>query len=310
LARVQCEIHYNPNMTRVFFWTAGVVLTCAVFGQTAQNLTFEVASVKPSPPPTGQFVFFGPPLGGPGTHDPGQITWSNATLRNILMTAYDMQTYQVTAPDWLSTERYDIVAKVPEGATKEQVAVMWQNLLKERFGMLVHRDSKEFQVEELTVAKGGLKMKQTDLPADAEPFTPEAVKPGKNGTPDFNGTGLIVAIFPSKPGQVDAEAHMVAKGLTMPEIAVKFGQQQRHPVIDKTGLTGRYDFTVEYTLDLSGLPPPPGLPPKNPDLGVASDPGSNFPSTIEKQLGLKLISGKARLDVIVVDRADKTPTEN
>jgi uncharacterized protein (TIGR03435 family) len=299
-------------MTGQFFWTAGVVLACtAVFGQTPQNLTFEVASVKPSPPPAPNVpVFFGPPRGGPGTHDPGQITWSNAALRNVVMTAYDMETFQVTAPDWLSNERYDIVAKVPEGATKGQVEVMWQNLLKERFGMVVHRESKEFQVEELTVAKGGLKMKQTELPADAEPFTPEAVKPGKNG-PDFNGTGLIVSIFPSKPGQADAEAHMVAKGLTMPEIAAKFGQAQRHPVLDKTGLTGRYDLTVEYTLDLSGLPPPPDLPPQPPTAqGVASDPGSNFPSAIEKQLGLKLTPGKAMLDVIVVDRAQKTPTEN
>ncbi|HEY6340536.1 MAG TPA: TIGR03435 family protein [Bryobacteraceae bacterium] len=293
-------------MTRQFFWTAGVVLVCtAAFGQTAQNLTFEVASVKPSPPPNPNGpVFFGPPMGGPGTHDPGQITWSNAALRNVVMTAYDMQTYQVTAPDWLSNERYDIIAKVPEGATKEQVAVMWQNLLRERFGMVVHRDSKEFQVEELTVAKGGLKMKESELPADAEPFTPGSVKPGKNG-PDFSGTGLIILVTAGPDG---GSAHMVAKGLTMPEIATKFGQQQRHPVIDKTGLTGRYDFTVEYTMDLSGLPPPPGLPPKAPD--VPSDPGSNFSSTIEKQLGLKLTPGKARLDVIVVDRAQKTPTEN
>jgi uncharacterized protein (TIGR03435 family) len=296
-------------MTRLFFWTAGVLLACTVIsGQTAQNPTIEVASVKPSPPPNPNGpVFFGPPMGGPGTHDPGQITWSNAALRNVLMTAYDMQMYQITAPDWLSNARYDIVAKVPEGATKEQVAVMWQNLLKERFGMVVHRESKEFQVEELTVAKGGLKMKQTELAADAEPFTPDSVKPGKNGTPDFSGTGLIVRIFPGPDG---GSAHMVAKGLTMPEIAVKFGQTQRHPVIDKTGLTGRYDFTVEFTLDLSSLPPPPGLPPQPPASGVPSDPGSTFPSAIEKQLGLKLTPGKAMLDVIVVDRAEKTPTEN
>jgi uncharacterized protein (TIGR03435 family) len=156
------------------------------------------------------------------------------------------------------------------------------------------------------VAKGGLKMKQTELPADAEPFTPDSVKPGKNGTPDFSGTGLIVRLFPGPNG---GSAQMVAKGLTMAEIAVKFGQAQRHPVIDKTGLTGRYDFTVEYTLDLTGLLPPTGLPP-SPAPGVASDPGSDFPSAVEKQLGLKLTSGKANLDVIVVDRAQKTPTEN
>ncbi len=96
---------------------------------------FEVASVKPSAPvpPTGG-VYFGPARGGPGTPDPGLITWTYTSLRNLLMTAYDVKTYQVSGPDWLMTERYDIVARVPAGATKEQVNVMWQNLLAERFG--------------------------------------------------------------------------------------------------------------------------------------------------------------------------------
>ena len=169
----------------------------SVFGQTTDSLTFEVASVKRSPPPdpNGR-VFFGPPRGGPGTPDPGQITWTNAALRNIVMTAYDVQTYQVTAPDWMNTERYDIVAKVPAGATKAQVNVMWQNLLKERFGMVVHHESKEFPVDELTVAKGGSKLKETDLPPDAESFTPPAAPPklDKNGLPEMNGSGAITMI--------------------------------------------------------------------------------------------------------------------
>jgi uncharacterized protein (TIGR03435 family) len=73
-------------------------------------------------------------------------------------------------------------------------------------------------------------------------------------------------------------------------------------VIDKTGLTGRYDFTLEYTPDLSGMPLPPG--------DTASEPGSSLPSAVEKQLGLKLSRAKAQLDVIVVDHAEKTPTAN
>src|SRR6516165_5345412 len=114
---------------------SGFGLACAaIFGQAAASISFEVASVRPSPPPgPNERVFFGPPRGGPGTRDPGQITWERAALRNIIITAYDMQTYQINAPDWLATERYDIVAKVPGGATKEQVNVMWRNLLKERF---------------------------------------------------------------------------------------------------------------------------------------------------------------------------------
>src|SRR5579863_1599432 len=106
------------------------VFACALaFGQAAQNQMFEVASVKPAAPqPEGRFIAGG--RGGPGTRDPGQINWTSATLKVLLTIAYDVKNYQVSGPAWLDTERYDVIAKVPQGATKEQVAVMWQNLLK------------------------------------------------------------------------------------------------------------------------------------------------------------------------------------
>ncbi|MBZ5633528.1 MAG: TIGR03435 family protein [Acidobacteriia bacterium] len=296
----------NAPLFSIMF-ASNVVLACvSVFGQTSDGVTFEVASVKPTPPPEPNArVFFGPPRGGPGTSDPGQITWSNAALRNILMTAYDVQTYQVTAPDWLQTERYDIVAKVPAGATKAQVSVMWQNLLKERFGMVVHYESKEFQVDELTVAKGGSKLKETSDP-NIEPLTPAAgpLRADKNGVPELNGSGAILSIFPGANG---ATASMIARGLTSSEIAIRLANSLRRPVIDKTGLTGKYDFVLEFTPDLSGIPLPAGFP--GPTDG-ASDPGTNIASAVEKQLGLKLTSTKGKLDVIVVDRAEKIPTEN
>jgi len=301
-------------------WIAnGVVLVClSVAGQSPEGPTFEVASVKRTPPPEPNArVFFGPPRGGPGTSDPGQITWTNAALRNIVMTAYDVQTYQVTAPDWMGTERYDIVAKVPAGATKAQVNVMWQNLLKERFGMVVHHESKEFPVDELTIAKGGSRLKETDLPPGAESFTPAAGPPklDKNGFPEMNGSGLITMINMS-PNSTSPSAHTVGKGLSSSEIANRLAGLLRRPVVDKTGLTGKYDFTLEYTPDLQGmtlLPPPGGGPGPTPGAaspGIASDPPASIPSAVEKQLGLKLTSTKGKLDVIVVDRAEKVPTEN
>jgi len=295
-----------------------IIFVMSAFGQAPDSLTFEVASVKRAPPPepNGR-VFFGPPRGGPGTPDPGQITWSNAALRNIVMTAYDVQTYQVTAPDWMNTERYDIVAKVPAGATKAQVNVMWQNLLKERFGMVVHHESKDFPVQELTIAKGGSKLKETDLPPDAQPFAPGPGGPpklDKNGFPEMNGTGAIMMISMS-PGSPSASGRMVGKGLSSSEIASRLAGMLRGPVIDKTGLTGKYDFTLEYSPDLAGIPlppPPPGAAGPGPSspAAVASDPPTSIPSAVEKQLGLKLTSTKGKLDVIVVDRAEKVPTEN
>ena len=229
------------------------------------------------------------------------------------MTAYDVQTFQIVAPDWLSTARYDIAANVPAGATKEQVNVMWQNLLKERFALALHHESKEFQVDELTVAKSGLKLKETDLGPNPDPFTPPEGPPkfDKNGAQEMNGFGAIVTIFP------DGRARMVVKGLTLPDLATRLANTVRHPVIDMTGLTGRYDGALEFVLDLSGIqlpPPPPGAAGPAPATAGptdgASDPGSSVAAAVEKQLGLKLTRAKAQLDVIVVDHAEKTPTQN
>lgn len=284
---------------------AGFVPLTLVAAPQATEPSFEVASVKPSAPiGPGDRVYFGPPRGGPGTRDPRRITWTYAALRSIVMAAYDPQKYQIIAPGWLSTERYDVAATVPEGATAEQVPSMWQKLLKERFGMVVHHESREFQVEELTVGRGGPKLKPTDLGPNPDPFQPE---PGprqftKDGLPAMNGYGAIVTIHP------DGKAQMVVKGLTMSDFATRLAGNLRMPVIDKTGLTGRYDFTVEFTLDSSQLPPPPAAAAAPGDR--YSEPGPDLTAAVESQLGLKLSRVKAPLDVIVVDHAEKVPTEN
>jgi uncharacterized protein (TIGR03435 family) len=270
-------------------------------GQAAQDLNFEVASVRPAGPAPGGYI--GPPRGGPGTSDPGQIAWSSAALTDLLMTAYSKQIFQITGPAWLSTQRYDIVAKVPLGATPEQVRVMWQNLLKDRFGVALHHESKEFEVEELTVAKGGPKLKETDLPSDAEPFDPfsgslKSLQTDKNGRPQMNGTGTMTGLAFGTDGRL--AAGLFAKGLTLTELAVTLGQSLHQPVIDKTGITGRYDFTLGYTPDQPG-----GLL-----SSEASDPVANIRSAVEKQLGLKLTRARASLDVIIVDHAEKDPSAN
>src|SRR5215472_10826272 len=132
-------------------------------GQTTAKLEFEVASIKPSaPPPGGRGMNVGM-RGGPGTPDPTQITYSNMTLKLLIMTAYNMKTYQVTAPDWTNEgQRFNIAAKVPEGASKEDLRAMLQNLLAVRFQMKAHLDKKEMQAFALVVARGGVKMKRSE----------------------------------------------------------------------------------------------------------------------------------------------------
>jgi len=126
---------------------------------------FDVASIKPTPSPDfsgGRVSFsFGPATGGPGTADPTHITWTGATLRSVILAAFEIRAYQLMGYPASESGRYDFAVGVPEGATKAQVNLMWQKLLADRFGLVVHHESREFQVDELVVAKGGHKLKET-----------------------------------------------------------------------------------------------------------------------------------------------------
>jgi uncharacterized protein (TIGR03435 family) len=281
------------------------IFACALaFGQAPENLTFEVASVKQSPPvpPTGG-VYFGPARGGPGTADPGQITWSYPTLKTLLMNAYDVKNYQINGPAWLDTERYDIVAKVPAGATKEQVNVMWQSLLAERFGVKLHHEPKEFQVEELVIAKDGPKLKETAWDPST-PLPPGPPQRDKNG--ELSGPGMVTGIMFGANGP---NARTVARAQPLSQLTAMMTNSLRRPVLDKTGLTGRYDFKLEYTIDVSGFPLPPGAPAPAPNNN-ATDPGPDLAAAVQQQLGLRLVAGKANIDVLVIDKAEKVPTAN
>ncbi len=353
------------TMVGKFLIPFALILAGTAFAQTDEKLSFEVASVKKAEPPQfgGKGVFAIGSRGGPGTSDPGQITWSGATLKNLLMTAYDVKSYQVSGPGLLDTERYDIVAKVPAGATKEQVKAMWRNLLAERFGVALHRISKTFQVDEMMAAKGGVKLKETTLdpkavasgnteepapglsvsvgplagpppePGGGRPLGPPsggpppggpppgAPKLDQNGIPQLTRPGLVMMM---RMGPSGPSARMVGKAQTMADLARTLDAQLNHPVLDKTGLTGKYDFVIEFAPDFRGgggfLPgggigigPGPG-PVGGGDASQSPDPpepaGATLVAALQKQLGLKLVSVKAQLDVLVIDKAEKEPTDN
>jgi uncharacterized protein (TIGR03435 family) len=283
------------------------------FGQ-----TFDVATVKPSPPLTGGGIRIGM-NGGPGTRDPGRASYTGVTLKMLMQNAYGVKPYQISGPGWLDTERYDIVASVPEGATKEQFNVMLQNLLKERFGLEFHRETKEFPLYELTVLKNGPKMKHSaEVPAGApEPPPPSGPAPvGKDGLPQLQ-PGRAGAMMMMRPGGI----HMAVTMQPMERLTDMLGNQLGVPVVDKTGLTGNYDFTLDFAPEqgqglMPGLPPPPPPPPGG-DAGpgkiaVRGDPSDapNIFTAVQEQLGLKLDKKKGPLDLLIVDHAGKTPTEN
>ena len=293
------------------------------YAQKPEKLSFDVASIKPAAPPEGGRILITPRRGGPGTADPGRITWNNVSLFDLILNAYDVKRYQLSGPDWISAERYDVAVTVREGATNDQVRVMWQNLLADRWGVVVHRDSKVFQLDELVVGKGGAKLKETDLdpsatPAPGEPLPlppPGPPKLDKSGVPQLASPALVMMMMMGPNGP---SARMVGKAQTMEQLANGVANQLNHPVVDKTGLTGKYDFTLEFAPDpsifkgIAGMMmPPPGAPPPGAEAHAPDDPsGLNLAGALQQQLGLRLQSAKGPLDVIVVDKANKTPTEN
>jgi uncharacterized protein (TIGR03435 family) len=280
-------------------WVAGglgffVLAGGLTFGQNGEdNLSFEVASVKQSGPTTVRNFD-----GGPGTKDPGRYTATSATLRDFLFAAYrvprDDYREQISGPGWIDTEKYDALVKIPPGTTKEQFQRMFQNLLAERFRLAIHHETKVLPVYELVVAPNGPKLK-----ASVETAGSEAPSPSRGPRPvDHDGFPIVPAGGADiaqrfGPGWV---AHWTVRQQPLETFARALNQPMAagRRVIDKTGLTGKYDFTLYY-----GFQP-----------SASDDPEPTLEQALRQQLGLKLVEAKAPFDIVVVDHAEKVPTEN
>jgi uncharacterized protein (TIGR03435 family) len=295
-----------------------VLMVGAAFGQGSEQPKFEVASVKLAGPPRP-----GPALntGGPGTGDPGRISYPRITLRDLLTIAYGVKDDQVLCPEWATTERYSIAAKLPPNTTKEEFNVMLQDLLAERFGVVLHHEKRDFPVYELAVAQGGPKLHAAAPSGDTAPLDPTVplprVKTDNRGFPVLPLNVRQQGTFSG--GMMRSTWHRYsmsefANGLGS-LISASNGDGMMAPpprVVDKTGLTGDFDFTLEFAGSM--MPVSAATPPGAEGTPVASDPSGGGPSlftALEKQLGLKLVKGqKATLDVLVIDHAAKVPIEN
>ena len=315
-------------MRRAIMSAGLVVFTCcAALAQTAENSpAFEVASVKPAAPITGNFIRVGM-RGGPGSSDPGQITYTNVTVKNVLMNAYGVKGFQISGPGWLDSERYDIVAKLPRGATKAEFMAMLQNLLAERFKLTLHREKKDLPMYALVVGKNGPKLKESvddpapkeGGPADGPAATMGKLTMGRDGFPVLpaaaGGRGAMAMTM------MNGNARMTANGQTMAGLAEMLSNQLDLPVVDMTGLTGKYDYTLYFAPEgLAGMRLPGGLPPPPPPgeagggMPAASAPDAqsnpNLFTALQEQLGLKLEQRKGPVDLLVIDHLEKAPIEN
>jgi uncharacterized protein (TIGR03435 family) len=261
---------------------AGVALMAgwAAWGQTAAPLSFEVASVKPAVPccAPGQWR--------EGKAGVDRIDFPNVTLRYCLAFAYGVKEYQISGPAWLGSSRFDILAKGSEGTRHEQLPDMMQALLAERFKLQVHHETKEFGVIALIVGKNGPKLKESPPP------------------PGGGGDGAMIGMSMSGTGV----GRMEVKQGNMTALANTLSRMLGSPVVDTTGLAGRYDFDLEFSPDDSrGMMTMPAT--TGGALPSVSEPVASIYSSIQ-QLGLKLEARKVPMDAIVVDAAEKTPTGN
>jgi bla regulator protein blaR1 len=252
-------------------WLIFAVVVTGVVAQSPAPKTFDVVSVKPSAPDEHNSFMFRP--------QPGGIRVLGVPLKMLIMESYDVKAFQVSGgPGWIATERWDILAKA-EGVDRipmVQMRPMLQALMADRFQLKVHSETKEMPVYALVVEKNGSKL----VPSTS---AEQQFRPGNGSlTIKKGGTAALAAWLSRDLGRV---------------------------VIDKTGMNGEYDYKLEWTSDPGeGGPESIGLPPEEPRPHVETNGPSIFTS-LQEQLGLRLVSQKGPVEIIVIDSVER-PSAN
>jgi uncharacterized protein (TIGR03435 family) len=297
---------------RLFATAVLFTLTCgrAIAQADDPGIVFEAASIKPFP--EGTPISMSGCLGGPGSNDPGLINCEYVTLKTLLMRAYEVKNQEIFGPGWLDNTHFNLTLKVPSGSTKDQMPLMFRNLLAERFKVAVHRENRLLTGYALTVAKGGLKIKESappDAAAADEPPAGGKLPIGSDGFPILRRSTIAggpITLYR------EGRARLQAGNTKLTTLASALGGQLDRIVTDETGLDGKYDITLNWTPDTTepgGRSRQTARADAN-ALPEASTPAVDLFAAVEQQLGLKLVAKKVSRDTIVVDRAEKVPTEN
>jgi uncharacterized protein (TIGR03435 family) len=273
----------------------GITNAPALRAQAQADLRFEAATIKRVDIPNTNAgrvpIFF--PEGGPGTSDPHRYTSRGAQIIPLIATTFGVRGELITVPKGVGQDRYDIVANIPDGATKEQFNVMMGNLLRDRLHLRFHIESKVLPVYALRVAKGGPKFKESDaarrsdakatgVGLDAEGFP--MLPPGTSGMGSMPRTGELFTTAQDTP------MANLARSVESPAAGVG------RPVVDETGLTGHYDFKIRFQWGKQD--------PENPSGA------STVFTALQEQLGLKLEPSTAPFDHLIIDSLDREPAEN
>jgi len=329
-----------------------VLLSSSAFSQgpASAALTFDVAAIKPAAPLNLAEIAQGkiPKVGM--TVEGTRVDIGYMSMADLLRTAYEVKPFQISGPDWINNERFDITARMPEGSTKEQAPKMLQTLLAERFQLKVHRENRENNVYALVVAKGGPKLKESVPEPETPAAPPTDEQPKSTGIGPNGGTlnlpggqqvkvetrnggagGALATVTTPDRGTMrmtmspDGQMQMEFSKMTMSQFAETLTPLVDKPVVDMTELKGTYQASLALSMaDLLNMAAksgalPAGALPNNPfgargaapgGAPQASDPSGNAVFTSIQQLGLRLEPRKTPVEVIVVDHVEKTPTEH
>jgi uncharacterized protein (TIGR03435 family) len=237
------------------------------------NPSFEVATIKPSQPDRPGKLF-----GVQGSH----FRTVNTTLADMIKFAYGVQDKQIIgAPSWVESDKFDIEAQpdAPGAPNKDQVSMMMQKLLTDRFQLKFHKDTKELPAYVLTAAKTGQKMTKSEVP---------------DQLPGLFFTNISPATLTVRNATMDDVCHLFQSAVL------------DRPVVDQTGITGKWNFLLKWTADESQFS---GMGVKVPPPSDAADAPPPLFTAIQEQIGLKLDAGKAQIPVLVIDKVEK-PSAN
>jgi uncharacterized protein (TIGR03435 family) len=260
---------------------------------------FEVASVKRNTA--------GDPFIRIGGGAPGRYEATNVPLRLLIRNAYRLQDFQIVgAPNWIADERYDIIAKADSSAKPDQMQAMIRALLAERFGLVAHTEQREMPIYALVVARSDGRLGPKLKPSTADCA---AIFAARRGGPPPGPPA------PPQPGEQMQCGTMIGPGnfnagyTTMQQFASSLSTFVGRTVIDKTGLTGQYDFMLTYTPEQRAGGPGPTPPPGAPQFAPIDPNGPSLFTAIQEQLGLKLDAQRGPVDVLVIDKIAH-PTED
>src|SRR5882724_1989156 len=323
------------SVTKRLFVSAILVLLIAVVtrGQDAASPTpaYEVASIKPTKSASGNRFFR---MGF--SYTPDGLTAENVTVLMLVQSAYGVNKDRMSGiPDWFNTEHYDIDAKMDAESAealkkldKDQLKIvrqkMLQALLAERFKLTVRTETKDLPIYNLVIAKSGLKMQESkpEDPAtkDSKDAKDAALNSALSQAKAANvpvrvgdgGGGKTISLGPGGGGNVSFSAvrnggglrSTSGKGVPIDNLVSTLASAAGRPVIDKTGLTGKYDYKLEYSAD-SGSAVAPGGDSTGAAAPDSEPSGPNIFTAVQEQLGLKLESGKGPVAIVVIDHVEK-----